>query len=184
MSDVDSYDPETPAVTLLTCHSAKGLEFDHVFLIGLEEGLLPHASALDDDREVEEERRLCYVAMTRARKRLTLTSARERVLYGERQKRTRSRFLDEIPESQLRVVGAEATVKTPPRKRRADAPKVEAGHVKMGTRVRHAKFGSGTVMYTMGTGKKLRARIRFDTGRTRDFMVSVAPLEILEGKKR
>jgi DNA helicase-2/ATP-dependent DNA helicase PcrA len=180
MSDVDSYDPETPAVTLLTCHSAKGLEFDHVFLVGLEEGLLPHASALEDDREVEEERRLCYVAMTRARKGLTLTSARERVLYGERQKRRRSRFLDEIPESKLDVVGLEAQAESPRRKRRADAPGAEAGQVKMGTRVRHGKFGNGTVMYTMGTGKKLRARIRFDTGRTRDFMVSVAPLEILK----
>ncbi|NIP87752.1 MAG: ATP-dependent helicase, partial [Gammaproteobacteria bacterium] len=68
MSDTDGLEANAPQVKLLTCHSAKGLEFDHVYLVGLEEGFLPHATALDSDAAVEEERRLCYVAMTRARK--------------------------------------------------------------------------------------------------------------------
>ncbi|MBI4559134.1 MAG: UvrD-helicase domain-containing protein [Candidatus Hydrogenedentes bacterium] len=178
-SDVDAYDPDTPAVTLLTCHSAKGLEFDHVYLIGLEEGLLPHAGARDSDEELEEERRLCYVAMTRARKTLTLAAAQTRLIYGEPREAARSRFVGEIPPEQLVQVGQDAARRTA-----APVSRPALGPLKMGTRVRHAAFGEGIVMFTAGTGAKLRARIRFQTGRTREFMVGKAPLEILEGKKR
>ena len=83
-SEIDDWRSGTPAVTLMTCHSAKGLEFDHVYLLGLEEGLMPHRHGLDDVRDLEEERRLCYVAMTRARTTLTLTAAKTRVVYGRR----------------------------------------------------------------------------------------------------
>jgi DNA helicase-2/ATP-dependent DNA helicase PcrA len=183
LSDVDGLDAEPPKVTLMTCHSAKGLEFDEVFLIGLEEGLLPHAVAAEEDEEVEEERRLCYVAMTRARKRLTLTSAESRVVYGERRVCEPSRFLGEIPANQLTAIapkvggGGRA-------KRTAAAPAAEPDAIKLGTRVRHATFGMGTVMFTRGRGAKLRARIRFETGRTREFMVSKAPLEVVKGGSR
>ena len=83
VSSVDEWAAEEEVVTLMTCHSAKGLEFDSVYLIGLEEGLLPHATALDSDAQLEEERRLCYVAMTRARRKLTLTAAEARNVYGD-----------------------------------------------------------------------------------------------------
>ena len=180
MTDVDEGEPSLPAVTLMTCHSAKGLEFDDVFLVGLEEGLLPHASTLDSPEEVEEERRLCYVAMTRARNSLVLTAAEQRTIYGERRSRETSRFLREIPEGQLTISGVGAdgarAVKKP-------AGPVDSSAFKMGTLVRHARFGRGRVMYTSGSGKKLKARIRFDKGFSRQFMVSAAPLEIIEGKK-
>lgn len=180
MTDVDDWDPDTPAVTLMTCHSAKGLEFAHVFLIGLEEGLLPHASSLHSDEEVEEERRLCYVAMTRARQTLTLTAARERMLYGENSRRELSRFIREIPRTQLGLAGRD---KEPAHKAATPKPGAKAaepGAFHIGMRVRHAKFGEGVVMFTAGSGDKLKARVRFKTGRSRDFMVKAAPLEVLE----
>jgi DNA helicase-2/ATP-dependent DNA helicase PcrA len=180
VTDLDNYDSGTPAISLLTCHSAKGLEFDCVYLVGLEEGLLPHASAFEDEDEIEEERRLCYVAMTRARKALTLAAARARVQYGQRRENALSRFVGEIPSDRLQVVGREQQAIPP----RAAVPTAAVEKVKMGTQVRHPSFGKGTVMYTSGSGNKLRARIRFETGRTREFMVSMAPLEILEGNKR
>jgi DNA helicase-2/ATP-dependent DNA helicase PcrA len=184
VSDVDTWDDSKPAVTLITCHSAKGLEFDYVYLVGLEEGLLPHASAGDSDDELEEERRLCYVAMTRARFGLALCRADSRLLYGERCARRPSRFLGEIGVQRTVPVrsggpkAAQDDARGTSKPRRGD----QAG-LKMGTRVWHAQFGKGVVMYTSGAGAKLRARIRFQAGRTRDFMVSAAPLRILDGDK-
>ena len=180
LTDVDEWTDNTPAVTLMTCHSAKGLEFPHVFLVGLEEGLLPHATAVDSDEEMEEERRLCYVAMTRARETLTLTSAETRLVYGASERRNPSRFLGEIPGKLLSLVQGETGGKPMP----AARPPVAAGALKTGTRIRHGKFGEGVVMYTAGSGSNLKAYIRFQTGRTRAFMVDKTPLEILEGRKR
>jgi len=181
VSDVDSYEADAPAVTLMTCHSAKGLEFDHVYLVGLEEGLLPLIRDFDDTGDVEEERRLCYVAMTRARKTLSLTAARSRVLYGTRRDdRSMSRFLSEIGPEHL--VEDKYEPKAPKPKGAPSAAGLAGVTLKMGTRVRHAKFGPGVVQYTTGQGDKLRARIRFNTGRSAMLMVSQAPLEIVEGK--
>ena len=99
VSDSDDYD-ERARVTLMTLHSAKGLEFNLVFLVGMEEGLFPHKLSLDDDAGIEEERRLCYVGMTRARDRLVLSWARQRRMYGRDslEGSRRSRFLDEVPD--------------------------------------------------------------------------------------
>lgn len=186
VSDVDEWDDSAPAAALMTCHSAKGLEFNHVYLIGLEEGLLPHASSLESADAVEEERRLCYVAMTRARKTLTLCAARTRTLFGETTDRDPSRFLGEISRDALDFVGVEE----PPRAAALQSTRVPAAAtpgaegIRVGTRVWHAKFGKGTVMQTSGSGAKLRARIRFQTGRAREFMVSAAPLRILDGDGR
>jgi DNA helicase-2/ATP-dependent DNA helicase PcrA len=185
-SDVDGLDADAPPVTLLTCHSAKGLEFDHVFLIGLEEGLLPHGSALGDDKELEEERRLCYVAMTRARRRLTLSDATKRVIHGESRDCRPSRFLGEIPTDLVEVAGVRRPRKTT-RSASGSAPipaKADTGAIKTGTRVRHATFGEGYVMYSRGTGAKTRIRIRFKTGKASDFMLSHAPIEVLDGGKK
>lgn len=191
MTDVDDVDTKVPSVTLLTCHAAKGLEFNHVYLVGLEEGLLPHATALESNVEAEEERRLCYVAMTRARQTLMLTHASERVLYGRGEMRTRSRFLDEIPAKLLQEMNVTPAPSAKESVRFAKPrPPVNAaeeddggGGLKAGTRVRHARFGTGTVMYTQGSGINMKAHIRFQTGPTRVFLVSRTPLEILEGKR-
>jgi DNA helicase-2/ATP-dependent DNA helicase PcrA len=180
-SDVDEWDADTPAVTLMTCHSAKGLEFESVYLVGMEEGLLPHATAMHSDRELEEERRLCYVAMTRARTRLVLTAAESRIMYGESEQRAISRFIQEIPGALLRRVSRQRPGTKHERTPLSDA---KAGALRLGTRVRHATFGEGYVLFTSGSGATLRARIRFKTGRVSTFMVGKAPLEILEGKKR
>ncbi len=182
VSDVDAWERGAAAVTLMTCHGAKGLEFDYVYLIGLEEGLLPFGQDIEAE-EMEEERRLCYVAMTRARKELTLCNAASRVLYGREEDRTPSRFVAEAGRERL----AHLAVKKPAGGAEAGRPAVggaDASRLKTGTRVRHAKFGTGAVMYTAGAGTKLKARVRFDTGRTALLMVSHAPLEILEGKRR
>ena len=180
-SDVDEWDADTPAVTLMTCHSAKGLEFESVYLVGMEEGLLPHATAMHSDRELEEERRLCYVAMTRARTRLVLTAAESRIMYGESEQRAISRFIQEIPGALLRRVSRQ---KPGTKHERTPLSDAKAGALRLGTRVRHATFGEGYVLFTSGSGATLRARIRFKTGRVSTFMVGKAPLEILEGKKR
>ncbi len=184
LSDTDGLDPAAPQLKLLTCHSAKGLEFDHVYLVGLEEGFLPHASSLDEDDDVEEERRLCYVAMTRARKSLVLSAAEQRVVFGETRDRMVSRFVDEIPPQHLVRIGTgsgKGGAKPAPGGIAA-AQRADTNRLKTGTRVRHAKFGKGVVMYTVGSGPKLKVTIRFATGVSRQFMASAAPIEILEGK--
>jgi DNA helicase-2/ATP-dependent DNA helicase PcrA len=184
VSDVDSWDTSLPAVTLMTCHSAKGLEFDHVYLLGLEEGLLPHASALESEDSIEEERRLCYVAMTRARVSLTLCAAKSRVVFGDGfGGRETSRFVAEIPRDQLQFVGGDPN-RGAARPTATPMAASSTATYKLGTRVWHAQFGKGTVMYTSGSGAKLRARIRFESGRSRDFMVAAAPLKVLDGVKK
>ena len=97
MSDADAIDPANGAVTLMTLHAAKGLEFDVVAIAGLDEGLLPHSRAAESDHELEEERRLCFVGMTRARRHLLLTRAAYRTQRGLRERMIASRFLDELP---------------------------------------------------------------------------------------
>lgn len=181
MTDVNTADFDAPAVTLMTCHSAKGLEFDQIYLAGMEDGLLPMVSEFDDNHDLEEERRLCYVAMTRARKQLTLTAARSRMLYGRHHDgRELSRFIREADINRFQMISTGAEEK----RTRTDAPKaIETGNLRIGARVRHATFGPGTVMYTSGSGDKLRARIRFQTGKIAMLLVSAAPLEILEGPK-
>ncbi len=189
-SDVDAWDPNAPQVTLMTCHSAKGLEFNYVYLIGLEEGLLPFGSEYDPSDDVEEERRLCYVAMTRARKGLTLTAARSRMVYGRtHHSRELSRFVGEIGYDRLERVGEKVPVARTPRKAKMGVRPVggaaaEAATVKTGTKVRHAKFGMGVVMFSSGSGDKLKVKVRFATGRTALLLVKQAPIEILEGNTR
>ena len=101
VSDMEEHKNNNDVVTLMTIHSAKGLEFDHVFIIGLEEGLFPHSNCLDSSDEIEEERRLCYVAVTRAKKTLTLVNAKRRMLYGNTNANPPSRFISEINDEYL-----------------------------------------------------------------------------------
>ena len=104
-TDLDSLENGDDCVTMMTIHAAKGLEFPLVYVVGMEEGIFPGGSAQFDEEELEEERRLCYVAMTRAKRRLTLTNARQRMLYGRTSSNRLSRFLEEIPENNLRWEG-------------------------------------------------------------------------------
>lgn len=183
VTDADEAD-SGPCLTLMTCHAAKGLEFPHVYLVGLEEGLLPHGSALGDDDEIEEERRLCYVAMTRACDSLTLSSARVRVIYGERRECETSRFLSEIPHGGFQPVARARSDEDEFDDEFDEKPDpvstAATPEVKMGTRIFHEKFGKGVVMYTRGSGKRMRIKVRFDTGRSREFMLGAAPIRVME----
>ena len=101
-TDLDSVEADDNCVTMMTIHSAKGLEFPVVYVVGMEEGIFPGTASMYDEEELEEERRLCYVAMTRAREKLVMTNARQRMLYGRTSANKSSRFLDEIPAEDMR----------------------------------------------------------------------------------
>jgi len=105
-TDIDSMSADADAVTMMTMHTAKGLEFDNVYIVGVEEGVFPSARCIGEPEEMEEERRLCYVGMTRARKKLTLCCARQRMIFGMTSSNLPSRFVDEIPEECLERTGA------------------------------------------------------------------------------
>lgn len=174
-SDADEYD-ETIPVSLMTLHSAKGLEFDSVFLAGLEEGLLPHSRTLKSEPEIEEERRLFYVGMTRAKQSLVLTRANYRRSYGEERLRSSapSRFLAEIPRDL--VEAASGSLAEPGETRRYEPdPDFSEGytnrrrrtsygrpaHPLVGMRVRHSKYGVGTIIEVEGEGEDRRLTVSF-----------------------
>lgn len=156
------------SVQLMTLHSAKGLEFKQVFLAGLEEGLFPHSRSSEESGRLEEERRLCYVGMTRAMEKLTITHAEKRRLYGEETYARPSRFITEIPDEftqQVRMQGSATPVSTyhgssyPVHKEKAVQ---EAMPVRLGQRVFHQKFGEGIVLNYEGEGRHARIQINFD----------------------
>lgn len=179
-------DGDGPAVRLMTVHAAKGLEFDHVFVAGLEEGVFPSQRTADDPEGLEEERRLMYVALTRARRTLLLSSARERLVNGELQSMRPSRFLRELP--------ADCLENYAPSWRRYQAdddgpasigwsvtPDPEAlAALRPGARVRHDLYGDGVVRRLAGRGSTARAVVRFDDGLEREFVLEYAGLKLLE----
>ncbi|TVR61721.1 MAG: DNA helicase II [Candidatus Competibacteraceae bacterium] len=171
-------------VQLMTLHMAKGLEFPVVFLVGLEEGLFPHGRSMAEARQLEEERRLAYVGVTRARRQLYLSYAEKRTLYGRENYPSPSRFVGEIPEELIHNVRARAQRrdKSPPPSRPA-AP-VAAATAPTGLRprqrVRHPKFGEGVVLEVEGAGYHARARIDFPKGGgSKWLVVAYAKLEPL-----
>ncbi len=185
LSDVDSLDAKAPVV-LMTLHAAKGLEFDTVFLVGLEEGLVPHSRSLEDDAALEEERRLCYVGMTRAMDRLFLSHARSRQVFGQRRVCEASRFLEEISSDRVVRVGGRrsaARVGLPfaPPSRAAVPPGVSAGGdfapMRPGVRVRHPLFGAGTVVRCEGSCDDLKVTVAFGAAGTRKLVARFAGLE-------
>jgi DNA helicase-2/ATP-dependent DNA helicase PcrA len=232
-AETDAADSNITPVTLMTIHAAKGLEFDSVYLTGLEEGLLPHAASSESEDGLEEERRLCYVAMTRARKRLTLSFSDRRLVYGEWRDCEISRFVREIPDSFVEFIRSEPAISksardgrnpfgggarrtggmqtgrgftsretssTPARpaakqatnpadvllspvsSSKKPAPPVASSGVKelfIGAKVRHARFGPGSVVSLSGEGDSQKVRIRFQSGRMSLFLVKMTPLEIL-----
>ncbi|MBI4365437.1 MAG: UvrD-helicase domain-containing protein [Deltaproteobacteria bacterium] len=164
VSDIDRLESDGGAVIMMTMHMAKGLEFDAVFLVGLEEGLFPHSRAMDDPEDLEEERRLCYVGMTRARKHLTMTYALRRRLHGREQYNVPSRFLEEIPaELRCEVDLAPRTSNLEPPSDFDQRPPDEcAAAFRIGMRVAHAQFGEGIVRRIEGSGTKQKLTVIFD----------------------
>ncbi|MDX1456686.1 MAG: DNA helicase II [Marinobacter sp.] len=169
------------SVQLMTLHSAKGLEFPLVFLAGVEEGLFPHSMSLEEPGRMEEERRLAYVGITRAMKRLVLTYAESRRIYGQEKFHALSRFIREIPGDCLQEVRLRNTVSRPAMVERpnegmfAAEASAQAG-VSLGQRVRHPKFGEGIVMNCEGSGHHTRVQVNFDDG-AKWLVLAYAPLE-------
>ncbi len=165
-ADIDNWNDTAEAVTLMTIHNAKGLEFPVVYIVGLEEDLFPHYNSLENPTDIEEERRLCYVAMTRAKKRLALSCAYHRTIFGQRKVREPSRFLSEIPDEFTDVRISERRdsfcVEEPPPVPRKPAVSGN-GAYKIGTRVSHSHFGTGMIEAVSGKGESARLTIQFDS---------------------
>lgn len=174
-------DAHEDSVQLMTLHSAKGLEFPMVFLAGVEEGLFPHSMSLEEPGRMEEERRLAYVGITRAMKRLTLTYAESRRLYGQEKFHALSRFVREIPADCLQEVRLRNTVTRPamvsrPNEGLFDGGPAEKAGFSLGQRVRHPKFGEGIVMNSEGSGHHTRIQVNFEDG-AKWLVLAYAPLE-------
>ena len=174
-SDLDDVEEETTKVSLMTLHSSKGLEFPIVFLVGLEQGLFPSYRSLDDPAAIEEERRLCYVGITRAQERLFLSHARERRLYGNREPASPSLFLGEMPR-ELMDSNTKAAIPTkftskPAAKSAPVLQNIETDW-SVGDRVMHSQFGIGEITNIFGSGSKATLAIRFDnlTGMKRKIL--------------
>ncbi|HEX9136540.1 MAG TPA: DNA helicase PcrA [Nitrospirota bacterium] len=190
----------TDTVTLMTLHNAKGLEFSVVFMAGMEEGLFPHSRSAESEEELEEERRLCYVGITRAKERLILTHAAERRLYGYPQANLVSRFVQEIPGDALEKIGGSTAELIPARDHarwstclyRAGEKIMESSSATeqktksdagdcyyKGAVVRHAKFGLGTVQRSEGAGDDLKISVSFPGYGVKTLAVKYANLEVI-----
>ncbi len=200
VSDADDLDPEESSVVLMTLHTAKGLEFDAVFLIGLEDGVFPHLRSLGEPEELEEERRLCYVGITRARRRLHLSHAWSRMLFGSTQYNPPSRFLREIPDHLTALVegsrrargsggglasrfggGAVATreriVDSAMRPRAPRSTGAEQLGISVGDDVVHGKWGEGVVLEMIGSGDKAEVVVRFPSVGEKRLLLAWSPLK-------
>lgn len=182
------------AVQLMTVHAAKGLEFDIVFLSGLEEGLCPHENALTEEKGLEEERRLMYVAVTRARKRLYLSLAQSRMLHGQTRHGIRSRFIDEIPPALIKHLSPAPRPAAPsgghsryhdsrpiydapaPTPRKTSSQTRDLGGLRVGQLVSHAKFGQGVIVSAEGSGSDARVQVNFGNAGMKWLMLGVARL--------
>ncbi len=166
------------AVQLMTLHSAKGLEFSQVFIVGVEEGMFPSQMSLDEGGRLEEERRLAYVGVTRAMKKLTLTYAENRRLYGKEVSHRPSRFIGELPKECVEEVRLRATVSRPVNHHRLGTPIVsnDIGY-SLGQRVKHPKFGEGTIINIEGSGEHCRLQIAFNGEGIKWLVAAFARLE-------
>ena len=202
ISDVDQTEQSDGTVTLMTFHAAKGLEFPAVFMAGMEEGLFPHSRTLLDDTEIEEERRTCYVGITRAERRLYLTYARQRTIYGRTEMSRPSRFLAEIPEelvehkeadffggTDLRApsnIWGERSTRTerkrympPPQHTAADGSVIRpdaSAAFQAGDAVRHSKWGDGRIVAISGSGEDAELSIAFPGEGIKKFVQKYAPI--------
>ena len=198
VSDLDDYQEESAQVTLMTLHAAKGLEFPIVFLIGMEEKIFPLSRSLMEEEELEEERRLAYVGITRAEENLYLTNAFSRTLYGKTQYNQPSRFVAEIDESLLNSVGMQPQAKTAfnnpftsnpntmkPKYQHATREPVmnktasggENENWNPGDKVQHKKWGVGTVVKVSGNAKDVELDIAFPQQGVKRLLAAFAPIE-------
>jgi DNA helicase-2/ATP-dependent DNA helicase PcrA len=195
VADTDNIDSQPDRVMLMTMHSAKGLEFPVVFLGGLEEGLFPSYRSIGEESEMEEERRLCYVGITRAREQLYMTCAKCRMLFGNTTYNRTSRFLDEIPGNLFDdgTIKPQKMLKSTPvfktdsldtwKQRTASFAKAEELNMDgldVGVRVIHKKFGKGTVLKKVPEGTDFRLEIDFDDYGMKRLMASFAKLKQAE----
>ena len=191
-TDIEEYDDRDDTVILMTMHSAKGLEFSHVFITGFEDGLFPGMRAIGDQEEMEEERRLCYVAITRAKKTLTITHAKQRMLYGRTSAALASRFLKEIPESCLLRKGSgyhkgdfgygyhdpfSRPVSTGGYSLRTafqQTPQKPCPEYRVGELVEHNTFGRGLILTVQPMGGDALLEVAFDQVGTKKLMAKTA----------
>jgi DNA helicase-2/ATP-dependent DNA helicase PcrA len=181
-SDIDNWDEQERKVSLMTLHSAKGLEFKVVFLTGLDEGIFPSWRSLESDKEMEEERRLCYVGITRAKERLYFTSASERLIFGNTSYFLQSRFIDEVPEN-LKETHSNTTIIKSTQRQVIQAPQQSASsnnaeyNFKVGDRVNHKAFGKGVIKELSGKGANMMITVNFDIGVKKTLMAEYAKLD-------
>lgn len=176
VTDIDELDDKAEAVTLMTLHTAKGLEYPVIFIVGMEDGVFPHSRSLGDPQELEEERRLCYVGVTRAEEKLYLTHAWQRMLFGSSSFNAPSRFLGEIPDDLITMA--------PKRTRRSQevaspspGSTVSADEIGVGDRVVHGKWGTGVVEEITGTGDRAEAWVVFDESGRKRLLLAWAPMQ-------
>jgi DNA helicase-2/ATP-dependent DNA helicase PcrA len=179
VSDVDNYDETRPGITLITLHMVKGLEFPVVFMVGMEENILPHSRSLGDIEGLDDERRLCYVGITRAMKKLYLSHAEQRHLFGRAENNSRSRFLDEIPETLLEFApGANSAhshyYSTIGATHQASTPIGQK--YKSGEKINHRSFGIGTVMKSTLTKSDEELVVNFDNFGVKIISARLAPI--------
>jgi len=172
-------DPANDCAQLMTLHAAKGLEFELVFLVGLEEGLFPSLQSLEDPGRLEEERRLCYVGLTRGRKKLVLCHAESRRLYGKETYPRASRFLREIPASLIEPVRMGSPAARSMNEYKASNDQGKPGF-RIGQHVSHAKFGSGVILHAEGEGNQARVQVSFSQSGVKWLMLAYAALTPLE----
>jgi DNA helicase II / ATP-dependent DNA helicase PcrA len=173
-------DPYDDCVQMMTLHSAKGLEFPVVFLAGMEDGLFPHQRSVADLAGLEEERRLCYVGATRAMRHLYITYAEQRRLYGVDTYGQPSRFISELPPDLIEEIRPRLQVSRPVFvKRSSTLDESPAAGMRMGSRVRHSKFGDGVVLNFEGNGPHARIQVNFERQGTKWLMLSYANLEVV-----
>jgi DNA helicase-2/ATP-dependent DNA helicase PcrA len=184
VSDVDAIDETLGAVTLMTMHSAKGLEFDTVFMVGMEEGLMPHERSIIERADAEEERRLCFVGMTRAKRVLVMSWAKWREFRGISERRLKSLFLRELPEEQVEwlEVGTDGESRYDTED---DGPEVPASSAdfadwRKGQMVRHPEYGIGRLLWIEPRNRKTRAGILFNEHGEKTLILEYANLELIE----
>jgi DNA helicase-2/ATP-dependent DNA helicase PcrA len=186
LSDVDDVEEKEEAVVMMTLHSAKGLEFPVVFLTGMDEGIFPHSRSFFEDDQLEEERRLCYVGITRARKKLYMTRAWQRSIYGNTTYYTTSRFINEIPQEYIEEIEDVTESKntsssfldnTPSGSERAPfKATTPSGPIKPGDRVMHSKWGEGIVIDMDGIDEEAQISIRFPSVGEKHLIMKYAPI--------
>lgn len=217
VSDIDNFDENADSVVLMTLHSAKGLEFPVVFMVGMENGIFPGKGALNDDKEMQESRRLCYVGITRAKEKLYMTSAEIRRVFGRTEAHSPSDFLNEVPgglkeyvdgraygkgfsssqsapargsvngifgnSGPARPVGAGAQAynlnSAAATSAKASGKMMTAEEATLGRKIRHSKFGVGTIVSVSKDGSDVKLVIAFDTQGIKSFMLGLAPLELI-----